>query len=108
MPSWRSSAGASTRPRSHAASARNSSRGTPARASPPGASGAATIGVGCPRLFPSFFQTSQWAPCSSVTGRGSMSPTPLHTSGPSSRYGPRRCADEATATQRFPLRPSAA
>jgi hypothetical protein len=85
MPSWRSNAGASTRPRSQGASARNSSRGTPASPSPPGASGAATIGVGSPRLFPSFFQMSQLAPCSSVTGSGSMSPTPLHTSGPSSR-----------------------
>ena len=85
MPSRRSSAGASTRPRSQGASARNSSRGHAGEPKPARRERRGEDRRGLPRLFPSCFQTSQSAPCSSVTGSGSISPTPLQTSGPWSR-----------------------
>ena len=103
MPPRRSRAGASTSPRSQGALARNSSCGGAASEVPPGASGAARIGWagrGCSRRAS---RRASRAPCSSLTGSGSMSPCGCTGSarGPG-RARSRRAAD-ATARQRRPL-----
>ena len=59
MPSCRNSAGASTRPRSQG-HRRGTARGIPARPSPPGASGAATIGVGSRGCSHPFSRRASW------------------------------------------------